>query len=84
VRVCCIPWLAPLLARATPIRGPTCATPPRAHLQGVVARSEGGGGGLAVKIAEPMLSLVNRHSLRSYTLDRSNSAAPPVLTMVLS
>ncbi|KAG1664904.1 hypothetical protein FOA52_006250 [Chlamydomonas sp. UWO 241] len=49
----------------------------------VVSRPEDHGGRLAMKIMEPMLSLIKRHTLRTCTLDRAANAALPVLTMVL-
>ncbi|KAG1677934.1 hypothetical protein FOA52_001352 [Chlamydomonas sp. UWO 241] len=51
--------------------------------QVVVSRLEGGSGRLAMRITEPMLSLIKRHTLRTCTLDRDTNAALPVLTMVL-
>ncbi|KAG1681356.1 hypothetical protein FOA52_007404 [Chlamydomonas sp. UWO 241] len=49
----------------------------------VVSRPEDGGGRLAMKIMEPMLSLIKRHTLHTCTLDRDTNAELPVLTMVL-
>jgi hypothetical protein len=51
-----------------------------------VSRPEDSGGRLAMKIMEPMLSLVKSHTLRTCTLDtilRSSNAALPVLMMEL-
>jgi hypothetical protein len=47
-----------------------------------VARPETGGR-LALRIKEPMLSLVKSHDVLTCTLDRSSSSALPELTMVL-
>ncbi|KAG1680604.1 hypothetical protein FOA52_015053 [Chlamydomonas sp. UWO 241] len=55
-----------------------------AGCQVVVTRPEDGSGRLAIKIMEPMLSLIKRHTLRTCTLDRDANAALPVLTMVLA
>ncbi|KAG1677929.1 hypothetical protein FOA52_001347 [Chlamydomonas sp. UWO 241] len=49
----------------------------------VVSRPEDGSGWLAMRIMEPMLSLVKRHKLCTCTLDRDTNAALPVLTMVM-
>jgi hypothetical protein len=48
-----------------------------------VSRPEDGSGRLAMKIMEPMLSLIKGHTLRTCTLDSDTNAALPVLTMVL-
>ncbi|KAG1677932.1 hypothetical protein FOA52_001350 [Chlamydomonas sp. UWO 241] len=52
--------------------------------QVLVSRLEDGSGRLAMKVMEPMLSLIKRHTLRTCTLDRDTNAALPVLTMVLA
>ncbi|KAG1668782.1 hypothetical protein FOA52_006035 [Chlamydomonas sp. UWO 241] len=48
-----------------------------------VTRPEPGGGRLAMRILEPMLSLIKSHMLATCTLEQSSSAELPVLTMVL-
>ncbi|KAG1677943.1 hypothetical protein FOA52_001361 [Chlamydomonas sp. UWO 241] len=49
----------------------------------VVFRPEDGGGRLAMKIMEPMLSLIKRYTLRTCRLDRDTNAALLALTMVM-
>ncbi|KAG1677931.1 hypothetical protein FOA52_001349 [Chlamydomonas sp. UWO 241] len=51
--------------------------------QQVVSRPEDGGGRLAMKVMEPMLSLIKRRTLCTCTLGRDTNAALPVLTMVM-
>ncbi|KAG1659501.1 hypothetical protein FOA52_015343 [Chlamydomonas sp. UWO 241] len=51
--------------------------------QVVVSRPEDGSGQIAMRIMEPMLSLIKSHTLHTCTMDRSSSAALPELTMVL-